>query len=132
MQSVLGCQNVKYDLLFEVMNILKIVGKRIQIARIMRDPKLSAEQLAEMAGVSRQTISSIENGRSKNVSFLVLQAIADALGMQIGDLLSKDYSGMSMVAESSVKYDDGAAKKKSGPPGEDAKPRLQHMRKKAG
>lgn len=38
-----------------------ILGNKIKLARVERD--LSQEQLAELAGVTRQTISSIETGK---------------------------------------------------------------------
>jgi transcriptional regulator with XRE-family HTH domain len=40
--------------------ILKVLGEQIQLARLRR--KFSAEQVAERAGISRKTVSNIEQG----------------------------------------------------------------------
>ena len=44
---------------------------------------MTQEQLAEKSGVSRQTISAIENGKTNNVMSGTLTALADALDTTI-------------------------------------------------
>lgn len=48
--------------------------------------RMSQEELSAKSGVSRQTISSIENNPEKSVSTKTLEKIAFALGTTIGNL----------------------------------------------
>lgn len=48
--------------------------------------RMSQEDLSAKSGVSRQTISSIENNPEKSVSTKTLEKIASALGTTIGNL----------------------------------------------
>lgn len=48
--------------------------------------KMSQEELAARSGVSRQTISSIENDGAEAATTKTLVKIADALGTTVGDL----------------------------------------------
>lgn len=48
--------------------------------------RMSQEELASKSGVSRQTISSIENCPDKNMSTKTLEKIAAALGTTLKDL----------------------------------------------
>ena len=48
--------------------------------------KLSQEELSSKSGVSRQTISSLENNSERNVSTRTLARLADALETTIGAL----------------------------------------------
>lgn len=47
---------------------------------------MSQEELAEKSGISRQTISAIENNSEKCVTSRTLKKLAQALDMTIGDL----------------------------------------------
>lgn len=58
-------------------------NKRMKIARIEKD--LSQEQLAEILGVTRQTIGLIESG-SYNPTLKLCVAICKALGKTLNDL----------------------------------------------
>lgn len=58
-------------------------NKKIKIARIEKD--LSQEQLAELAGVTRQTISMIEAGKF-NPSLQLCISICKALDKTLNDL----------------------------------------------
>ena len=49
--------------------------------------KMSQEELAGLAGVSRQTIINLENNASKNITVITLQKIAGALNCSVDDLL---------------------------------------------
>ena len=48
--------------------------------------RMSQEELSAKSGISRQTISSIENNPEKSVSTKTLEKIASALGTTIGNL----------------------------------------------
>ena len=63
---------------------LSIVGEQIKLARLRR--KLSAQLVAERAGISRATLWSIENG-SSTVSFGSLVSVLCALGLESDVLL---------------------------------------------
>lgn len=57
-----------------------------RVKEIREERKMTQEQLEEKSGISRQTISAIENNRVKNVSAGTLIALATALGTSIDDL----------------------------------------------
>ncbi len=59
------------------------VNKKMRIARIERD--VSQEQLAELVGVTRQTISLIESGKY-NPSLNLCMSICKALHKTLNDL----------------------------------------------
>ena len=52
--------------------------------------KLTQEELARKSGVSRQTISSIEQNENKSVSSRTLEKLARALDTTIGNLFFAD------------------------------------------
>jgi putative transcriptional regulator len=56
------------------------LANRLRVARAERD--LSQDQLARAAGVSRQTISSIEKGQYTPSALLAFR-LAEALGMSV-------------------------------------------------
>lgn len=62
-------------------------NKRMKIARIEND--LSQEQLAEIVGVSRQTIGLIEAG-NYNPSIKLCISICKALGKTLNDIFWED------------------------------------------
>jgi len=49
----------------------------------------SQAALAKRAGVYQATISELETGRSRSISFAVLDRVASALGVQPGELLQR-------------------------------------------
>jgi transcriptional regulator with XRE-family HTH domain len=59
--------------------ILKTVGENIKLARLRR--KLTMAQVSERAGISRPTLSSIENGSSAVSLGIVLQVLL-VLGLE--------------------------------------------------
>jgi transcriptional regulator with XRE-family HTH domain len=78
--------------------ILQVLGEQIQLARLRR--RLSAEQVAERAGVGRKTVTNIEQG-SPTVAMgsylqvlfvlglekdILLVAAADPLGRKLQDI----------------------------------------------
>ena len=52
-------------------------GERLKIARMWRN--LSATQLADFTGLSRQTISMLENGKLMNPEFATVQRLSEKL-----------------------------------------------------
>lgn len=64
--------------------ILKAVGENIKLARLRR--KLTMQQVSERAGISRPTLSSLENGHSSVSIGTVLQVLM-VLGLE-KDLLA--------------------------------------------
>lgn len=62
------------------MNMIEI-GTSIRDARTRR--KLTQEQLAEMLGMSRATISGIETGKVLEVGVRKLMALCAALGLEV-------------------------------------------------
>ena len=57
------------------------MGQRITALRKMEG--ISQQELADRAGLTRQHIGRIEKGELVNVSFVTIQAIAEALGMTV-------------------------------------------------
>jgi len=67
----------------KVTKVLKDLGENIRYARLRR--RLSSEQIAERAGISRPTLTAIEKGRP-NVSIGNYAKVLSVLGL-IDDLL---------------------------------------------
>lgn len=63
--------------------LYRLVGRRI---RQLRGNKLTQEELANLAGVARTSITNLERGRQR-APLHQLMRIADALGCEIHDLL---------------------------------------------
>ena len=59
-----------------------------KIRNLRENANLTQEELAKKSGVSRQTISSLENGTERAVMSSTLIAIAEALGTKIDIFLS--------------------------------------------
>jgi len=66
------------------MNILAQLGMRI--AYLRKEKKMSQLDLSIESGVNKNYISDLEKGR-RNASLLVLNRIAQALGISLSDLL---------------------------------------------
>ena len=64
------------------------MGYRVKEVRLAK--KLSQEELSEAAGVSRQTITDLENGEMVNTTTATLTELAKALGCRIGDIFTLD------------------------------------------
>ncbi len=60
------------------------MGYKLKECREKR--RMSQEELSKKSGISRQTISAIENNSEKCVTSRTLQKLAHALDMTIGDL----------------------------------------------
>jgi len=63
------------------------LGNRVRVARA--EKRLSQEDLARLAGVTRQTIGAIEN-EQYTPSALLAFVLADRLGVPVGELFSLD------------------------------------------
>ena len=68
-----------------VMSIVSVFGARLQ--QLRQDRGLSQEKLAELSGLHRTYISSLERG-ARNPTITTLHALARALGTSISDLMS--------------------------------------------
>lgn len=64
------------------------MGYRIKDRR--EELKMSQEELAAKSGVSRQTISTLENNANHNVSTRILTRLAEALSTTVGALFFDD------------------------------------------
>jgi len=53
------------------------------VKKLRKEKKLTQEQLASMAGISRATLSKLENGQIAQVSIVVLNDILNHLGYEI-------------------------------------------------
>lgn len=60
------------------------MGNRIRQKR--EEINMTQEQLAERSGVSRATISALENGVERNTTSKTLIAIASAMGATVDDI----------------------------------------------
>jgi transcriptional regulator with XRE-family HTH domain len=58
------------------------VGRNV--ARLRKDKRLSQRELAQLAGISRLTLRSIEHGNDSLVSSL--ERVAEALGVTLADV----------------------------------------------
>ena len=68
-------------------NILEIFGGNVQKYR--KEKQVSQEKLAELAGVHRTYVGMIERAE-KNITLRNIEKIAQALGVEIKDLLEKE------------------------------------------
>lgn len=67
------------------MDIIHAFGARLQ--KIRKDSGLSQEKLAELSGLHRTYISSLERG-SRNPTLITMQTIACALNVEISFLVT--------------------------------------------
>jgi transcriptional regulator with XRE-family HTH domain len=68
------------------MDVRERVGLNLQ--RLRRQKGLSQEELADLANIHQTYLSGVERGK-RNPTVTVLQRIAEALGADIEDLLSR-------------------------------------------
>ena len=65
-------------------NVLVLFGQRMRKVRL--EKKVSQEKLAELAGLHRTYVSSVERGQ-RNISLLNIDKIASALGVSLQKLM---------------------------------------------
>ena len=58
----------------------------LRIKEIREEKHMTQEELVNKSGISRQTISAIENGKTTNVKSGTLIALAEALGTTLDDI----------------------------------------------
>jgi len=63
---------------------------KVRVREIRLRMGWSQQELADRAGVSQASIANLESGNTRRVDFDMLDAIAEALGVQPGDLIVKD------------------------------------------
>ena len=61
--------------------ILSELGNRIRDLR--KEKNISQESLAKIVGISRNTLSKLENGYISNISIVTLDKVLNALGYQL-------------------------------------------------
>ena len=59
------------------------MGEKIRMLR--KAQNMTQDKLAELCGLSRQTVNAIETGNTRNVTTGTLEAIAKALGVSVKD-----------------------------------------------
>lgn len=59
------------------------MGEKIKMLR--KKQNMTQDKLAELSGLSRQTVIAIESGKAENVTTGTLEAIATALGVSVRD-----------------------------------------------
>ena len=77
---------------------------KLRVKQLRNNSGLNAEQLAEMAGISKSYMSEIETGK-KWPSGRVLQSIARQLGVSIYDLIDEDSLGAEIATHISAMRD---------------------------
>lgn len=60
------------------------MGLNLKISRIKK--RLTQKELADIVGVSRDYIASLENGRSKNPSVELMKKLSKALNVSVTEL----------------------------------------------
>lgn len=63
---------------------------RVRLRELRAKRGLSQQALGERAGVRQATISDLESGKSQRADFAVLDRLARALDVDIGDLLERE------------------------------------------
>ena len=61
-----------------------------RVKEIREQKNMTQEELEARSGISRQTISAIENGKAGNVTVGTLRALANGLETSIGDLFFEE------------------------------------------
>lgn len=76
--------------------LLVDIGKTIKQAR--KEQKLSQQQLAGQARISRYTLSKIENGQVADAQYLILSRILAELGLEF-KICSRPVSGLPVFGD---------------------------------
>lgn len=80
------------------------MGVGIQMKKILRDKNMTIKQLSQKTGISLNTLYSITKRDSERVDRVVLQRIADALGVHVLDLagISEQFEGYNIELSTST------------------------------
>ena len=62
---------------------------RLRVKELRAAKKWTQQDLAEKAGVTRATVNRIESDRNRRINYDVLEAIADAFGVDPGFLFER-------------------------------------------
>lgn len=60
------------------------------LKQIREEKGISQEELSKKSGVSRTTISELENGKTERITNITLEKLANALGKKVSDVFFKD------------------------------------------
>ena len=60
------------------------------LKKAREDAKMSQEELSIKAGVSRTTISELENGKTERITNITLEKLARALDKKVSDIFFKE------------------------------------------
>ncbi len=61
--------------------------------RLLTDREMTLTELSQRVGITIVNLSVLKNDRARSVRFSTLTAICDALGCQVGDVLSVEEIG---------------------------------------
>ena len=62
-------------------------GIHCRLDELLAEREMTLTRLSELVGVSIVNLSVLKNDRARAIRFSTLQAICDALGCEVGDLL---------------------------------------------
>lgn len=65
----------------------EVAGIRINLEKVMKEKDLNIGTLAEKAGMHRNGISKIINGKNTGIEFETLAKLCTALNCDVGDIL---------------------------------------------
>jgi transcriptional regulator with XRE-family HTH domain len=62
----------------------------VRVRELREAAGLSQQALGDFAGVRQATISELESGKRRRLDFVILERLADALGVEPGELLVRE------------------------------------------
>ncbi len=63
---------------------------RVRLSDLLTERKMSQRELAEITGISENTISKIAGGSPRQLRLETIDMICEALGIDVGDLIVRD------------------------------------------
>jgi len=94
----------KIHLHFGMKTIGEKIGEQLRKIRRSKIPEVTIEKLADLSGLSRQTIGAIEKGKKPKVAFANMIKIAKALDISVDDLVPSNFNLSEMIAEEPAVY----------------------------
>lgn len=67
-----------------------ITAVRLRLAEILKKRKMTQRELAEKAGLTTQTISLMASGYPRQIRLETIDAICEALEIEVGDLIVRE------------------------------------------